>query len=95
MLEKEQRNGFEIAVVGMSGRFPGANNINEFWENLKNGVHSIQFFTEEELLEKSSIDPEMIKKPNFVKAKGIIENTEYFDAFFFGYSPIEAEVLDP
>ncbi|MDQ1352539.1 MAG: hypothetical protein QG657_2845, partial [Acidobacteriota bacterium] len=67
----------------------------EFWENLKNGVHSIRFFTEEELLQKSGIDPEMIKKPNYVRAKGIIENAEYFDAFFFGYSPIEAEVLDP
>jgi len=95
MKEKKQRTGFEIAIVGMSGRFPGANNLHEFWDNLKNGVHSIRFFTEKELLEKTSIDPEMIKLPNFVKAKGIIENTEYFDAFFFGYSPLEAEVLDP
>ncbi|MCX6584830.1 MAG: amino acid adenylation domain-containing protein [Candidatus Aminicenantes bacterium] len=95
MKEKKQRTGFEIAIVGMSGRFPGANNLHEFWDNLKHGVHSIRFFTEKELLEKSSIDPEMIKLPNFVKAKGIIENTEYFDAYFFGYSPLEAEVLDP
>ncbi|MDQ1350779.1 MAG: hypothetical protein QG657_1081 [Acidobacteriota bacterium] len=95
MQETNHRTGFEVAIVGMSGRMPGANNLHEFWENLKNGVHSIRFFTEEELLEKSSIDPELIKKPNFVKAKGIIENAEYFDAFFFGYSPIEAEVLDP
>jgi len=95
MKEKNQGTGFEIAIVGMSGRLPGANNLYEFWENLKNGVHSIRFFTEKELLEKSNIDPEMIKQPNFVKAKGIIENAEYFDAFFFGYSPIEAEVLDP
>jgi acyl transferase domain-containing protein len=92
---ENQRTGFEIAIVGMSGRFPGANNLNEFWENLKNGVHSIRFFTGEELLEHSNIDVELVKKANFVKAKGIIENAEYFDAFFFGYSPIEAEVLDP
>ncbi|MCP5108055.1 MAG: SDR family oxidoreductase, partial [bacterium] len=95
MKENTERNGLEIAIIGMSGRFPGANNVDEFWENLKNGVNSIRFFTQEELWEKSSVDPESIKAPNFVPAKGIIENVEAFDALFFGYSPIEAELLDP
>jgi len=95
MPEDSERNGLEIAIVGMSGRFPGANNINQFWENLKNGVNSIHFFTEEELLQNKNIDVDMINRPNYVKAMGIIENPEYFDASFFGYSPMEAEILDP
>ncbi|MDQ1349853.1 MAG: hypothetical protein QG657_154, partial [Acidobacteriota bacterium] len=66
--DQHELTGLEIAIIGMSGRFPGANDLHEFWENLKNGVHSIRFFTEEELLQKSGIDPEMIKKPNYVRA---------------------------
>jgi acyl transferase domain-containing protein/acyl carrier protein len=95
MQDNSSRNGLEIAIIGMSGRFPGADNIHEFWENLKNGVNSIRFFTEEELLENSNLDPDDIKQPNYIKAKGIIDNVEYFDASFFGYSPGEAELLDP
>jgi acyl transferase domain-containing protein/NAD(P)-dependent dehydrogenase (short-subunit alcohol dehydrogenase family)/acyl carrier protein len=95
MQEKSSRNGLEIAITGMSGRFPGAGNIHEFWENLKNGVNSIRFFSEEELLENSNLDPDDIKQPNYIKARGIITNVEYFDASFFGYSPAEAELLDP
>jgi polyketide synthase PksJ len=91
---KNGKNGLEIAVIGMAGRFPGARNIDEFWENLKNGVNSITFFTEEEI-EKAGIEPHIYKDPNYVKARGIVENMEYFDALFFGYSPMEAEILDP
>jgi len=36
--------GFEIAIVGMAGRFPGADNLEEFWHNLRNGVESLSFF---------------------------------------------------
>jgi amino acid adenylation domain-containing protein len=89
------RNGLEIAIVGISGRFPGAKNVHQFWENLKNEVHSIRFFTDEELLASPNFDPQYLQAPNFVRAKGVLEEVEYFDAYFFGYSPVEAEVLDP
>jgi acyl transferase domain-containing protein/acyl carrier protein len=92
---KSNRNGLEIAIIGISGRFPGAGNLHEFWENLKNGVNSICFFKQEELLQNNNINPDEIKHPNYVKAKGIIDNIEYFDATFFGYSPREAGLLDP
>jgi acyl transferase domain-containing protein/acyl carrier protein len=95
MSKNGDRNGLEIAIIGMSGRFPGAGNLHEFWENLKNGVNSICYFRQEELLQNSNINPDEIKQPNYVKAKGIIDNIEYFDAAFFGYSPGEAELLDP
>ena len=43
--------GYELAVIGMAGRFPGASSIGEFWENLKAGKESIRFFTQSELQE--------------------------------------------
>jgi len=91
---KASLTGLEIAVIGMSGMFPGANDIHKFWENLKNGVESITFFSDEELLE-AGIAPEMLKKPNYVKARGYIEDLQYFDASFFKYTPKEAVSMEP
>jgi polyketide synthase PksJ len=95
LASRTTRKPSEIAVIGMSGRFPGANNLDEFWENLKNGVESIGFFSDPELLDQSSAANSMLDNPNFVKARGIIENIDYFDAGFFNYMPTEAEVMDP
>jgi len=78
----------------MAGRFPGARNLGEFWENLINGVESISHFTDTEL-EASGIDPEILQHPNYIKAKGILEDIDAFDADFFGYPPREAERMDP
>jgi iturin family lipopeptide synthetase A len=86
--------GLEIAVIGMAGRFPGANNINDFWNNLKNGVESISFFADEELLDAGA-EQTLIDNPNFVKAKGIINGKENFDLNFFGYIPDEVTMMDP
>ncbi|WP_445627530.1 SDR family NAD(P)-dependent oxidoreductase [Nostoc sp. DSM 114167] len=84
----------DIAIIGMAGRFPGANNIDSFWENLKNGVETISFFSEEELLE-SGVSPELFQQPNYVKARPILDKAECFDSDFFGYTDREAELLDP
>uniref|UniRef100_A0A2P1CZH3 Type I polyketide synthase n=2 Tax=unclassified Phormidium TaxID=2609805 RepID=A0A2P1CZH3_9CYAN len=84
----------DIAVIGMSCRFPGANNIDEFWQNLVNGVESISFFSDEEVI-AAGIDPKLVKNPNYVKAKPILSDIETFDADFFGYSSREAELMDP
>lgn len=86
--------GLEIAVIGMAGRFPGARNIDEFWDNLKNGVESIPFFSDDELKE-SGIDVSINNHPQFVKTSGgSLEDKEYFDASFFDYSYREAEVMN-
>lgn len=82
-----------IAIVGMVGRFPGASNVDELWRNLCEGIESTTFFTEEEL--DLSIDPDLLRDPNYVKARGIIAGGETFDATFFGITPREAEVMDP
>jgi acyl transferase domain-containing protein/NAD(P)-dependent dehydrogenase (short-subunit alcohol dehydrogenase family)/acyl carrier protein len=92
--EQNNTTGLEIAVIGMAGRFPGAKNIDEFWENLKNGVESITFFNDDELIEHGA-SPGTVNKPGFVKARGILDRGDYFDAAFFGYTPAEAAVMDP
>jgi amino acid adenylation domain-containing protein len=96
-VEKENRQSKdrkEIAVIGMAGRFPGAGNVYEFWENLKNGLESITFFSQD-TLRKAGVEEDLLKKPDYVNAQGVLENLEYFDAVFFGYNPREAEMLDP
>lgn len=84
----------DIAIVGLAGRFPKAKNIDQFWNNLKNGKECVTFFTDEEL-EAEGIRPEEYNSPDYVRAKAYLENAEYFDAKFFGYSPMEAQITDP
>ena len=87
-------NGSEVAIIGMIGRFPGAATTEDFWRNLREGVESVTFFTDEELL-ASGIDSASLKSPNYVKAGRYINDIDMFDASFFGFSPREAEILDP
>jgi acyl transferase domain-containing protein/acyl carrier protein len=87
-------NGSEIAIIGISCRFPGSKNPREFWKNLHGGVESISFLNHEEL-DPSSIDPADFNDPNYVKAASILDDIESFDAVFFGFPPREAEVMDP
>jgi len=91
---KSNLTGMEIAVIGMSGRFSKSSNIDEFWENLKNGKELITFFTDEELLE-AGVDSGLLKQENYVKARGILEGVELFDPYFFNYLPADARVMDP
>ncbi|MFL5542600.1 MAG: beta-ketoacyl synthase N-terminal-like domain-containing protein, partial [Longimicrobiaceae bacterium] len=86
--------GAAIAIVGMAGRFPGARDVDEFWSNLRGGVEGITFFTEEEL-RAAGVSPALLANPRYVRAGGAVEGMELFDAAFFGFSPREAEVMDP
>ncbi|MEP0883297.1 SDR family NAD(P)-dependent oxidoreductase [Trichocoleus sp. ST-U3] len=83
-----------IAIIGMSGRFPGAKNVEEFWQNLHAGVESISVFTNEELID-AGITPGLLDNLNHVKAGAVLEDVEFFDASFFGFNPKEAEMTDP
>lgn len=87
-------SGQDIAIIGMSGRFPGAKDIDMFWENLKNGVESIRFFERQELVE-AGIAETQLDHPRYVRAKGVVAEVEYFDAAFFGFNAVEAELMDP
>ena len=83
-----------VAVIGMAGRFPGARTVEEFWTNLREGVESISFFSDEELL-AAGVDQSQLNDPTYVKAKACVDDAEMFDAHFFGYTPREAAITDP
>ncbi|MPR35960.1 polyketide synthase [Salmonirosea aquatica] len=83
----------DVAVIGMAGRFPGANSIDELWEVLKTGQETIQFFGADEL--DASIPDATKRDALYVKARGIIKGIQEFDAAFFGLTPKLAEVMDP
>jgi len=83
-----------IAIIGMTGRFPGAKNLDEFWNNLCNGVESVQNFSREQLIEMG-IDKNLLDNPQYVPADAILDDMDKFDAGFFGYSAREAEIMDP
>ena len=84
----------DIAIIGMSGRFPQADSIEKYWENLVNGVNSIIPSDENQLL-AVGIKESDFKDPRFVNANASIEGAKYFDADFFGLSNAEATILDP
>lgn len=83
----------DVAIIGMAGRFPGANTPEELWENLANGKECIRFFEEEEL--DPSIPLAERLSPDYVPARGIIDNATDFDASFFGINARQAELMDP
>ncbi|CAG0936135.1 phthiocerol/phenolphthiocerol synthesis type-I polyketide synthase E [Thermoflexales bacterium] len=86
--------GLEIAVIGMAGRFPGAGNIQDFWRNLRDGVESISFFSDQEL-SAQGVDSALLQDVHYIKARGILDDIDHFDAPLFGFSPREAEIMDP
>ena len=83
-----------VAVIGMAGRFPGARNVEEFWANLRDGVESISFFSDEELL-AVGVQQSQLNDPSYVKAKACVEDPEMFDPHFFGFTQREAAITDP
>ncbi|APG93374.1 hybrid non-ribosomal peptide synthetase/type I polyketide synthase [Sinorhizobium americanum] len=89
---KQDRN--DIAIIGMAGRFPGAENVDQFWHNLVNGIESIADLDEQRLRE-AGIDPSTFCKPNYVRREAVLSGIDLFDAAFFGISPKEAAWMDP
>jgi len=93
-MENLEENKDKIAIVGLDCRLPGANNAQEFWENLVKEKESLVEFTEEEL-ENAGISPKTYKDPNYVRRRGVVRDADMFDAEFFNFTPREAELLDP
>src|SRR5262245_13368961 len=83
-----------VAIIGMTGRFPGANDLDTYWRNIRDGVESITFFADEQLRAHGA-DAGALSNPDFVKARGIVDNVDLFDAGFFGYSHRDALLMDP
>ncbi|MBJ6641287.1 hypothetical protein H4K36_31800 [Streptomyces sp. DHE7-1] len=83
-----------IAVVGMAGRFPGAESPDELWDLLETGTEAISRFTAEEL-RASGVSEADAAAPGYVAAKGVLPDIAGFDSHLFGYNALEASVIDP
>ena len=83
-----------VAIVGMAGRFPGASDLDAFWNNLKNGVESLVPFSDAEL-DAAGVTPAQRANPNHVRQGTVLKGADLFDAAFFGLSPREAQIVDP
>ncbi len=84
-----------IAIVGMSGRFPGARDLDQFWQNLVNGVDSVARLREEDLEYSVATEDAIAQGQKFIRARGVIDGADLFDADFFGMYPKEAQLIDP
>src|SRR3954452_24080374 len=84
-----------IAIVGLAGRFPGARDVHQFWENLVEGRETISHFSDDELDAGNSAELEARRDPGYVRARGVLDGVEGFDAGFFGITASEADGLDP
>ncbi|QCO55740.1 acyltransferase domain-containing protein [Pseudorhodobacter turbinis] len=93
-LDLPEPNGLEIAIIGMAGRFPGATDIEAFWANLRDGVESITTLGAD-ALRKRGVAQATLDAEDFVARGAQVDAFDQFDPAFFGYSPAEAELLDP
>ncbi|HET7925416.1 MAG TPA: beta-ketoacyl synthase N-terminal-like domain-containing protein, partial [Rhodanobacteraceae bacterium] len=82
-----------IAIIAMAGRFPGASDAETFWQNLCDGKETITFFAPDEI--DASVPRAERDDPAYVRARGVVDGVEDFDAAFFGVTPREAELMDP
>ena len=83
-----------IAIVGMAGRFPGANSVDVLWDNVRRGRESVTRFTEDELA-RSGVPASHYRDPTYVPVNGVIDGVDQFDNTLFDYSPREAALTDP
>ena len=82
-----------VAIIGMAGRFPGAQSVAEFWRNQRDGIEAISHFKIEDLEVPGT--RELFERPTYVRARSVLADVDLFDAAFFGIYPREAELMDP
>src|ERR1700722_16039285 len=93
-IEAPATRGEPIAVIGMRGRFPGANDLDTYWKNLAEGVESISILSQEEM-RASGIPDHISRLPGYVNASPMLDGIDQFDAQFFGFSARDASLTDP
>src|SRR5205814_827552 len=91
--ESPAGNNAGVAIIGMAGRFPGADTIAALWENLKAGVESVSHFSKDELEAQDASAQEAGQ--NYIRARSVLPNADMFDPAFFNIQPKEAEQMDP
>ena len=90
----ERREDERLAVIGLSCRVPGANDAAKYWNNLVEGVESVDALDRDAMV-AAGITPELIDDPNYVPVKGVLQDFDCFDAALFGISAREATLTDP
>lgn len=93
-MNAEEEQYASVALIGMSGRFPGADGIDEFWRDLVTGTPGIRTVTAEEIAD-AGVDPAVAADPGYVRVAAPLADIALFDASFFGFTPREAETTDP
>ncbi|WP_164001905.1 non-ribosomal peptide synthetase/type I polyketide synthase [Pyxidicoccus caerfyrddinensis] len=83
-----------VAIIGLAGQFPGAKDLEQFWRNLAGGVESISQLSDDALAE-AGVPAALSGRSGYVRAKGVFEGADLFDADFFGVNPREASQMDP
>ncbi len=83
-----------VAIIGMACRFAGATTPEQYWSNLREGVESVEHFSEDALV-AAGVDPALIAQPGYVRAGAPLADMEWFDAAHFGLSPRDAAIMDP
>ena len=83
-----------IAVIGMAGRFPGADSVAQFWDNLCAGKESIETLSEETLT-AAGVSAKTLADPTYVRRAPLLNGIEEFDADYFGINPYTARMMDP
>jgi len=87
-------NELDIAIIGMSGRFPGADNPEKLWDNVLGGIESIRPLTQVEL-SAAGITEAQLHDKNYIRFGAPLENSDYFDPEFFGLTELESQIMDP
>jgi phthiocerol/phenolphthiocerol synthesis type-I polyketide synthase E len=90
----EEKTNDSIAIIGIAGRFPGAESTEALWDVLREGRETISHFSKEKLAAHEH-DLSVLDLDNYVGARGTLSNVDMFDAAFFGYTPKEAMLTDP
>lgn len=93
----EEISNKDIAIIGIAGKFPYADDVNEYWENIKNGIESIRKFPENRRKDADdylNFKTKTIKKRNYTKC-GYLDEIDGFDYEFFNLSPLEAKLMNP
>ncbi|MCY1047782.1 amino acid adenylation domain-containing protein [Corallococcus sp. bb12-1] len=83
-----------VAIIAMAGRFPQAATLEQFWDNLRQGVEARSVFTDAELIADGA-DPAQLSHKDYVRSGFVLDDVDRFDAGFFDLSPRDAELLDP
>jgi acyl transferase domain-containing protein/thioesterase domain-containing protein/acyl carrier protein len=90
----EHHSGTDIAIVGMAAHLPGAQTVDQYWKNLRDGVESIRHLTRDDLIEAGEA-PHLIDRPDYVPAAAVLDGFKGFDADFWGLGPQDAAIMDP